>query len=271
MTSTHKVDTIDENAINIYTDGSSYSTPRIGGIGIRFITVGSDGYEIVEEVQLPGYKGATNQQMELKACVEALTLLNRGRTNVDVDAFGKIIIKTDSMYLVNGYQSARHYWAANRWMTKDGSPVISADLWKIFLRLAANSGKRVEVQWVKAHKKSVHNNAADKLAKKSAKGPLNPPLNVVSVRRKQTKKSVERGSVHMNGQRVTLRIISCEYLRVQRCWRYKYEVMSKASSYFGNVDWIFSEISLRDGHTYYVRLNDETPNPRILKLYREVT
>jgi len=75
----------------------------------------------------------------------------------------------------------------------------------------------------------------------------------------------------MNGQRVTLRIISCEYLRVQRCWRYKYEVMSKASSYFGNVDWIFSEISLRDGHTYYVRLNDETPNPRILKLYREVT
>lgn len=43
------MDILDESAINIYTDGSSYSGPRSGGVGIRFITVGDDGHEVVED------------------------------------------------------------------------------------------------------------------------------------------------------------------------------------------------------------------------------
>lgn len=61
-----------ENALNIYTDGSCYSGPRRGGIGIIFITIDEAGNEVVEEIELPGYQQATNNQMELMACIKAL-------------------------------------------------------------------------------------------------------------------------------------------------------------------------------------------------------
>ena len=31
--------TIDEDALSIYTDGSSLGKPRTGGIGVRFVTI----------------------------------------------------------------------------------------------------------------------------------------------------------------------------------------------------------------------------------------
>ena len=40
----------------------------------------------------------------------------------------------------------------------------------------------------------------------------------------------------LSGQRLTIRIITVEYLRVQHCWKYKYEVISEGSPYFENVD-----------------------------------
>ena len=83
--------------------------------------------------------------------------------------------------------------------------------------------------------------AADKLAKQSAKGGLRSPLTQVSVRRKRTSESMEAGSVRLSNQRLTIRVITCEYLRVQHLWKYKYEVMSPKSPYFGKVDVAFSE------------------------------
>jgi len=46
--------------------------------------------------------------------------------------------------------------------------------------------------------------------------------------------------------------------------------MSKQGPFFGNVDLAFSEFLLRAGHTYSVRFNEDTKNPRILKLLKEV-
>jgi len=57
---------------------------------------------------------------------------------------------------------------------------------------------------------------------------LNPSL---TVRRKKTDKVVDPGSVPMLGQRLTIRIISTDYLREHRLYRHRYEVMSKKSSY----------------------------------------
>ena len=61
---------IDENALNIYTDGSSFSSPRRGGIGIIFVF---PDYLNKEEKEFApeGYVGATNNEMELKACIVA--------------------------------------------------------------------------------------------------------------------------------------------------------------------------------------------------------
>lgn len=263
------MDTIDENAINVYTDGSQYSRPRVGGVGIRFVTVGSDGHEVTDDHELPGYPGATNQQMELKACIEALALLGRGRVAFDPDEFNKVVIKTDSMYVFENFNAAKYSWPANKWRTRDGTPVANAQLWKDLTKRAAGLRKRVDIRWVPG-KSSPHTRAADKLAKGSAKRAVNAPLTVTSIRRKKSDRTVDIGSVRLAGQRLTIRIVTDEYLRVQRSWKYKYEVMSKASPYFGFVDVAYSDDLLRAGHTYHVRFNDNTRNPRIEKVFREV-
>jgi hypothetical protein len=94
----------------------------------------------------------------------------------------------------------------------------------------------------------------------------------VKVRRKKSEKSVELGSVQMQGQRLTIRVITDEYLRVQGLNKYKYEVMSKASKFYGNVDVIYSQkdLVLSGGHTYFVRVNTDQRAPRIEKVYREI-
>jgi ribonuclease HI len=63
---------LDENALNIYTDGSCYPSPRLGGVGYLFATVDEHGRPAIHEECPPGWKAATNNQMELQACIEAV-------------------------------------------------------------------------------------------------------------------------------------------------------------------------------------------------------
>ena len=63
----------DPHALNIYTDGSSLNSPRSGGIGIVFVF--PDDFPIEDhiwEFEYAGYKNATNNEMELLACIAAL-------------------------------------------------------------------------------------------------------------------------------------------------------------------------------------------------------
>ncbi len=123
---------------------------------------------------------------------------------------------------------------------------------------------------MKRHARDSHNKTADKLAKQSARNARNDPRTVVKVRRKLTDKSLDIGSVGMHGQRVTIRIIRDEYLKVQRTNRYHYEVVSPGSKYFGDADIAHSELLLTAGHTYEVTFNKNQQNPRIVRLIREV-
>ena len=63
---------LDEDALNIYTDGSSLPRPRRGGIGVRFVYADDNGEEIYEDFAYPGHMGATSNQMELLACITGL-------------------------------------------------------------------------------------------------------------------------------------------------------------------------------------------------------
>ena len=42
-------------ALNIYADGSSYSHPRRGGMGIRYVTINLEGDEVVQSEEIPGH------------------------------------------------------------------------------------------------------------------------------------------------------------------------------------------------------------------------
>jgi ribonuclease HI len=102
-----RVEVRDERDLNIYTDGSSYSGPRRGGVGVLYVTVDERGEEVADDYPLPGYAGATNNQMELRAAIEALLALVTRRAPVRVAPWRRIVIWTDFMYLVEGYDSAR--------------------------------------------------------------------------------------------------------------------------------------------------------------------
>lgn len=258
---------VKEGALNIFTDGSSFSHPRSGGIGIRFVTINAPGNEVVEDIEPVGYPGATNNQMELQACIEGLKLAV-GRP--DISTFTSIEIVTDSRYVVDNVDSAKFQWPKTQWKLTSGKPVENAEQWKDLVRLLKKSPQRVHFHWVKGHAKNIHNKAVDKAAKRSAKNPFNKPISVVSVRRKTTNKSVELGSVRMTGQTLTIRIITDQFLKIQRVYKYKYEVISVGSEFFGLVDIAFSDHLLRAGHHYEVVFNDESENPRILEVMQEL-
>ena len=263
---------LDERDINIYTDGSMLSAPRRGGLGIVFVTEGPDGVWQTDEFLVPGYKGATNNQMERRAVIEALGALARGFAPVATNGYRRVVVRTDSQSLVDGYQHARFTWPANRWLTREGNPVVDKDEWRMLIKAADRVGIPVEIEWVKGHRDSPHNRRADKLAKASAKGHLRPSPVERKVRRKKSPYRVKRGSVGMKGQQLTIRIIE-EAPPSGGLARFKYEVMSQKSPYYQHVDYIWHDRAspMRAGHTYRVRVNDDIAAPRIVKLFSEVT
>ncbi len=263
---------LDERALNIFTDGSSLAHPRRGGLGFLLVTVDERGNEVVHEEQPLGYHSGTNQQMELLAVIEALKFIVGRHCPVSVRNFEKVVVHTDSLYVADHYPLARSTWPAYRWMTRDGNPVINADLWKELVRAVARVGKRVDFEWHKGHSSAnPHNKVADKLAKASAAGPLRGPVRPTRVRRKTTDKMTDPGSIRADGQDLTIRVIDDEWLRVQRLYRYRCEVISLESEYHGNVDFLFADIQLNAGHVYEVRLNREPKRPRIEFVYDEIT
>lgn len=268
------MDLVEEGVLSIYTDGSSYSNPRKGGVGFSFVYIDSAGNEQSIDSAMPGYSGATNNQMELQACISALEDCLSRRPSVDVSPFRSIEIYTDSMYVRDNYKNALYVWPKNGWRLSHGTPVQNAELWKKLTKLTMKMYRerrlRVGFNWVKGHKSSKHNKTVDKLAKQSAKSAGKQSLIISDVRRKLTQKMTEIGSVVPQGQRLTIRIIEDRLMKVQKCFWYRYEVMSTASEYYGNVDVATSEISLQAGHIYSVRLNNNPRNPRIEKLFKEI-
>jgi ribonuclease HI len=266
----------DEGAITVFTDGASLAAPRRGGIGIRFVYVDRLGNETSWDMDEPGVSSATNNQMELLAVITAMREIQKPRFRTDLLAEAtKIDIYTDSQYVVGNIYNACFVWPKLRWMTRDGPPVQNAELWKDLVRelVKLRKLKPVNIEWGKGHSAdNPHNKVADKLAKASAARPIREPRSPASVRRKKTDRSTELGSVEMKGQRLTIRIISAEYLLTQRVHKYRYEVVSHRSAYAGNVDVAYSNDALmRPGHTYRVTMNANQNYPMIVKRHLEVT
>jgi ribonuclease HI len=252
-----------EDAVNAYTDGSClYKPARLGGAAFRIVTINSQGDEESVDVPLLGFKGSTNNEMELYACIAAI---EEAQTHPYYERLKKIAIHTDSTYVQVNYDRARYNWSQHKWHNRNGRPILNARLWQDLLKAIRDSGYKVRFHWIKGHASDPHNRAADRLARASAKAAILPPLSRVNVRRKITAESVSVGSVGLTGQRLT-----DQYLELPRCFKYKYEVLTKGSPHFGKVDIIFSQIPLGAGHKYYVLVNDDTKNPTIRKVIREM-
>lgn len=227
-----------------------------------------EGVEQVQDLQFAGFMGATIGKMEILACAVGLEeAIDRGLTNDRT----RIIIRTDSMYVVDNLPKAKFEWPKTRWHRRGGAPVLNAEEWKRLNRAMLKAGIRVDVEWVRGHSKDEHNRAADRLAKQAARVPHNQPLSIVHVRRKLSDESIELGSVQMLGQRLSIRIITAEFLKVQKVWKCMYEVLTRGSPFYLKVDILFSSELIAAGHWYFVQVNKEQSNPRVVKIFREIT
>ncbi|MFN0193550.1 MAG: ribonuclease HI [Aestuariivirga sp.] len=132
----------------IHTDGACSGNPGPGGWGAILE------YNGTRKELKGGEPQTTNNRMELKAAIEALTALKRPCT---------VEMHVDSQYVKDGITKWIHGWKKNGWKTADKKPVKNAELW-IALDEAI---KRHEISWhwVKGHAGHSENERADELAR----------------------------------------------------------------------------------------------------------
>jgi ribonuclease HI len=253
-----------ENDLVIFTDGSSAPHPRRGGLGFSFLF--PDG--LIKNFSPFGYIGATNNQMELQACIDALREILRLK-KIDINS---IIIRTDSKYVVDYHNLAKFVWSKNGWKKSNGEFVLNIRQWKDLLsmenRIFSKFHIYVNYEKIKGHKGIEGNERAHKSAKRSRLGPsCMKKISITRVRRSKTKKETERGSICGLGQRISLRVVSGGWEK--KLFRFRCEVMSKKSRFLGNMDFVWSEFPLSVGHTYFVVLMENSNFCQIKRIIRE--
>ncbi len=131
----------------IYTDGACRGNPGPGGWGALLI------FGEHEKELSGGERETTNNRMELRATIEALSALTK---TCDIELY------TDSTYVKNGIQVWLGKWKTNNWKTAKKKPVKNRALWEELDDLS--SRHRVSWHWVKGHAGDPGNERADALA-----------------------------------------------------------------------------------------------------------
>ena len=133
--------------VEIFTDGACRRNPGPGGWGVVLIA----GQH--RKTLCGGESATTNNRMELTAAIEALNALNGSR---------KVLLLTDSRYVMNGIRDWLPNWKKRGWKTSSKKPVKNQDLWQALD--AAVGQHEIEWNWVRGHTGVVGNEEADALA-----------------------------------------------------------------------------------------------------------
>ncbi|MDO5577205.1 MAG: ribonuclease HI [Fibrobacter sp.] len=132
----------------IYSDGACSGNPGPGGYGV-LLSYGDKKKELSG-----GFKGTTNNRMELMGAITGLEIL---KEPCDVT------LVTDSQYVVNGIEKGwAKKWKSNGWMRNRTEKALNADLWDKLLTLV--SKHQVTFKWVRGHNGHPENERCDKLA-----------------------------------------------------------------------------------------------------------
>ncbi len=133
--------------IEVFTDGACKGNPGPGGWGALMRWNGH------EKELFGGEPMTTNNRMELRAVIEALTALKRR---------SRVRLHTDSQYVHNGISKWIHDWKRRGWKTADRKPVKNVDLWEQLDKLV--QAHEIEWVWVRGHSGHGGNEHADRLA-----------------------------------------------------------------------------------------------------------
>ena len=133
-----------EGATFVYTDGACSGNPGPGGWAWA---IDRDRFASGSE------RPSTNQRMEIRAALEAVTALT-----------GPLVVVSDSTYVVNCFRDKWwDGWLKRGWTISAKKPVANRDLWEPLV-LAVKERGDVAFQWVKGHSGHEMNDLVDELA-----------------------------------------------------------------------------------------------------------
>ena len=133
--------------VYLYTDGACSGNPGPGGWACLLKY-----NEIAKEIS-GGAEKTTNNQMELTAVIEGLSLLKKP---CEVELF------TDSKYVLEGATKWLQGWIQKGWKRADKKPVLNRDLWEQLIPLFNKHS--ITWHWVKGHAGHPENERVDSLA-----------------------------------------------------------------------------------------------------------
>lgn len=134
--------------VEIFTDGACLGNPGPGGYGVILRSNNT------EKELSKGYALTTNNRMELRAVIAALSALK-----VPCEA----TVYSDSKYVVQSIKEGWVYnWKKRGWKKADKKAAENVDLWKKLLPLLEKH--KVEFVWVKGHAGHPENERADELS-----------------------------------------------------------------------------------------------------------
>lgn len=143
--------------LELWTDGSCKNNGKTNAYGGWAYVVVKDNQIIFK--RYGSQKGTTNNQMEMKAVIEALKY-----ANLNADFEEKIEILSDSAYVVNCFIDKWYIkWRQNNWIG-----VKNIELWKELIDLYESFGDNIQFKKVKGHKGIINNELCDMLANKGA-------------------------------------------------------------------------------------------------------
>jgi ribonuclease HI len=99
----------------------------------------------------------TNQRMAIRSATEGLSLISGSR---------RIVLVSDSQYLVRGIREWLPAWRARGWKRKTGS-IANEQLWRALAEAA--SRHQVDPRWVRGHAGHPQNEYANHLATRAAR------------------------------------------------------------------------------------------------------
>ena len=147
-----------ERKIFVFTDGSSRGNPGPGGFGAIIV--------MPEKIVELGGRDmqTTNNRMELSGVISALSFLS---STLEAKS-SKLLLYTDSSYVVNGITKWVFGWQKNNWKKADGTDVLNKDLWEKLFSLSRDF--KIDWKIIPGHSGVAGNERCDEIATSFADG-----------------------------------------------------------------------------------------------------
>jgi ribonuclease HI len=141
-----------ERQYHLYCDGSCLDNPGPGGWAY---CVWHDRRVLRE--QSGTEQNTTNNRMELRAAIEGLK---------SFPSASKIVVVSDSRYLISGMTELLPLWKVRNWRSSNGPAIRNQAVWQELI--SASKRHKVRWQWVRGHSGVPEQESVDRLAAAAA-------------------------------------------------------------------------------------------------------